>query len=280
VSAKEEGLMRVNGAATEQLLKLCKEHGVKSFVYCCSCSAVMDARRSTWDGCTADELSYPPAEHFLNDYGRSKAAGERAVLANNIVNNPTGTERTFCTCSLRVSCMLDAKDQGYGSLMALGFPNFVYFGEGTQVVDFVWSLDVARALVQAACTSAKSPERVGGRAFHIGGLGRPLALKEWATTWDDAANRYLWGSRLPPLWIPRWSLRLIAQINFRTFQMLGVAPISPLIRPDTVVFTDGSLSYWFDLKPAKDAFGYEPSSVREVIVGIRDEVLGALAKQS
>jgi len=261
---------KVNINGTRTLVETSMENGVKGFIYCSSGTVVLDMNRSggKHEGLKGENLPYP--KEFVDDYAWSKAGGEQVVMKANGKPLPDGTK--FTTLSLRISGIVDAVDRALGQKLPRGYAN-VYFGDGSNVLDMCWAVDVARAHLEAAKAVHSKPDVVGGKIYHIGGFTKPITMKEWVTYPDPMdPTKSLWGNKIQTTKsIPKLAGTFAGMANMLIYKTIGLMPLGLLVRPDTIRVSDGTLSWWWDLSAAKEDLDWEPTPVPEVIRCIASE---------
>ena len=137
----EAEVISINVDGTRRLLKSCKQHGVRIFVWTGSCTAVTDDVRYSYRN--INEIYPTSTTSFV--YGKSKALGERIVLAAN--SNPT-----FVTCALRPSVLFGPGDYqlvpSIHACIAKGETPFM-LGDTENLWDVTYAPNVAYAHVLA-----------------------------------------------------------------------------------------------------------------------------------
>eukprot|EP00465_Bigelowiella_longifila_P015606 CAMPEP_0185256088 /NCGR_PEP_ID=MMETSP1359-20130426/5162_1 /TAXON_ID=552665 /ORGANISM="Bigelowiella longifila, Strain CCMP242" /LENGTH=256 /DNA_ID=CAMNT_0027840435 /DNA_START=70 /DNA_END=837 /DNA_ORIENTATION=+ len=138
---------KVNVQGTKAVVAACKRHRVKRLIYTSTLDVCYTGLPIS-DG-DSEKCGYP--ETPVNDYVRTKIAGERIVLSAN--------GRLLRTCALRPTHVYGERDphaiptvlktvQSGGLLMLLGNPNTAKF-------DFVYAGNVAHAHIMAAIRMAE-----------------------------------------------------------------------------------------------------------------------------
>jgi 2-alkyl-3-oxoalkanoate reductase len=229
----------VNVTGTEHVLVGCRRHGVGRLVYTSSPSVTFDGR----DQRGIDE-SAPYASRWLCHYPHTKAIAEQQVLAANGVGG-------LWTCALRPHLIWGPGDPHL-------VPRLVQraragqlrrIGDGQNMIDMVYVDNAAAAHLQATdALSTGSP--VCGRAYFIS-QGEPVNCWQWI-------DRLLALAGLPPV---------ERAIPFRAAWMAGAASEAfhrvacPNREPRMTRFLAAQLgrSHYFDIRRARDDFGYSPT---------------------
>ena len=228
-----------NVTGTENVLAGCRRHGVGRLVYTSSPSVTFDGR----DQCGVDE-SAPYATRWLCHYPHTKAIAEQKVLAASGVDG-------LRTCALRPHLIWGPGDPHLvprlieraraGQLRRIG--------NGRNLIDMVYVDNAAAAHLQAADAMAAGSS-VCGRAYFIS-QGEPVNCWEWI-------NQLLALAGLPPI---------ERAIPFRTAWMVGGAleafhrVARPNREPRMTRFLAAQLgrSHYFDIRRARNDFGYAPA---------------------
>jgi len=152
-----EELLRVNVGGTENVLRACREAGVRGLVYTSS----MDAVCGTEPIVRADEtLPYPT--RFANDYARTKALAEQAVVAANAPD--------LRTCVLRPCGMYGEGDPYHVAnvLRMVKAGNLPFrIGNGRAAFQHVYVGNVAHAHALAVRALLEPEARVGGEVYFV-----------------------------------------------------------------------------------------------------------------
>eukprot|EP01062_Namystynia_karyoxenos_P026663 TRINITY_DN20650_c0_g1_i1.p1 TRINITY_DN20650_c0_g1~~TRINITY_DN20650_c0_g1_i1.p1 ORF type:complete len:422 (+),score=151.40 TRINITY_DN20650_c0_g1_i1:78-1268(+) len=255
-------LHAVNCAATEMLLDECRQSGVRSVVVTSSCSVVMKFSDRSIEGAEGEQMPYPDPDDFVDDYARSKAAGERAALA-------TGPQLP-CTV-IRPSIIFDRCDRKLGEELLRGHCNVV-FDDGAHVPDFVWAVDVARAHWAAFEALRDRPADVAGKVFHAAS-GQRTTMAGWYGMEDpEHPGRTIWGNP-PPRKVPFNAVLTSARFNRFVYSLTGWAPIDYFLDPRSVQFL-GRRNWWWDCKRAGAVLGYTPTPLPEAVAAMRAEAAG------
>ena len=140
VSAISESLYHeVNARGTEALVQTALKAGVRRFVYVSSLAALGPSR----DGVTMPEPPNP-----VSGYGRSKLAGEQAVLA---------AKDALSVAVVRPPAVYGERDRALLPFYRIAKFGFVpVYGDGQRLLSFVHAHDVADAVVAAALADGPS----------------------------------------------------------------------------------------------------------------------------
>lgn len=159
---------------TQQMLEAAMAHGVRRVVYASSSSVYGEAP------------TYPTDESALTEprspYGITKLAGERLAVAY-------AHERGLSTVSLRYFTVFGPRqrpDMAIQRLIgaAIEQTTFPMFGDGSQIRDFTYVTDVARANALAALR----PNVPAGSVFNVCG-GQPITLQDVVDAVAEATGR-------------------------------------------------------------------------------------------
>jgi nucleoside-diphosphate-sugar epimerase len=235
--------VRANVVGTENVLRACRELGIKRLVYTSSPSVTFHGG----DQEGIDESTPYPAT-FLAPYPATKAQAEQAVLA---ANGPD-----LATVALRPHLIWGPGDQHIvprildrarkGRLGLIGPPG--------KKVDAVYIDNAALAHI-CAMQRLSINSRIAGKAYYITN-GEP-----WPT--EDIINGFLNAAHLPPV-TRRLSLlvayRLAALLEW-VFTFFRIKQEPPLTR--FAVLQLGT-SHWYETRAAREELGYIPRiSMRE-----------------
>jgi len=233
----------INTQGTENVLAGCLKHGVSRLVYTSSPSVTFDGRPQ--EG-VDESAAYP--KQWLCHYPHSKALAEQAVLA-------AGKEGRILSCALRPHLIWGPRDRHLvprlierakrGQLRRVG--------DGRNRVDMTFVENAADAHLQAA--EALSPgSQVNGRAYFIS-QGEPVNCWQWIDELLAAAG-------LPPV---RKSISLPAAYAAGAV-LEGVHRLFRLSHePRMTRFLALQLgtSHYFDIRRAREDFGYRPRVSKE-----------------
>jgi 2-alkyl-3-oxoalkanoate reductase len=229
----------VNVVGTENVLEGCRQHGVSRLVYTSSPSVTFDGRNQ----CGIDE-SARYSHRWLCHYPHTKAIAEQRVLAAN-------GQHSLRTCALRPHLIWGPRDRHlvprlldrarYGELRRVG--------RGRNLIDMVYVENAAAAHLLAA--DAMQPGSVvGGRAYFIS-QGEPVNCWDWI-------DRLLALAALPPLRrsIPT-SVAWLAGSVLETYHRWFYPDEEP--RMTRFLAAQMGQSHYFDIRRAREDFGYRPA---------------------
>lgn len=226
-----------NVIGTRNVLRACRENGVRRLVYTSSPSVVFDGR----DLCGVEESTPYPRRHHSH-YSATKAIAEQEVLA---ADGPH-----LRTVALRPHLIWGPRDNHIvPRLIARAKAGKLWrVGDGTNRVDTTYIDNAADAHLCAADALLRNA-RASGRAYFISnGDPRPL----W-----EIIDGILASAGLPP--VRRSISRRAAYAAAGVFELLyGVARISREPPMTRFVANELATSHWFDISAARRELGYEP----------------------
>jgi 3beta-hydroxy-Delta5-steroid dehydrogenase / steroid Delta-isomerase len=159
----------INVTGTENVVRACREAGVKSLVYTSSHCVCFDTRPVI-----AGDETKPYAKRYLDLYGKTKTAAEKIVLAANGDSLRTASLRPGGIWGSSDDCYMFAKfiqQLVKGKLVAT-------IGPADAVIDNTHVDNLIHAEILAAEALMKKPEVVGGQAYFIVD-DEPMNLMEW-----------------------------------------------------------------------------------------------------
>lgn len=225
-----------NVRGTENVVRACRESGVRRLVFTSSPSVVFDGRDHEGVG----ELPY--AARYEAAYPETKAEAERTVLAANGEDLATVALRPHLVWGPRDPHLLPRvfAQAARGRLRVVG--------DGRNRVSVTYVDNAVAAHVQAAAVLAPGSP-AAGRAFFVNDA-EPVALWPWL-------NGLLTRLGLPPVRrrVPLGLARAAGAVAEAAWSVLGLRGEPPLTR---FVATQLARSHWYDLGPARAAFGFEP----------------------
>ena len=233
----------INTVGTLHVVAGCRRHGVTRLVYTSSPSVTFAGT----DQCGIDESApYPP--RWLCHYPHTKALAEQHVIEAN-------DEPNLMTCSLRPHLIWGPRDEHLIprllSRARIGALRRV--GDGTNMVDMIFVENAARAHLQAA-DALQPGSPVCGSCYFLS-QGTPVNCWDWI-------NEILQTDGLAPL---------EKSISARGAWVAGglLESVHGLLRlrsePRMTRFLAAQLatSHYFDIRRARDHFGYEPEVTTE-----------------
>ncbi len=244
-----DSFYQANVVGTQNVLKVCREHGITKLVYTSSPSVVFDG--SDVEGGN-ESLPYPP--HFEAFYPQTKAMAEQLVLQ---ANSPQ-----LATVSLRPHLIWGPGDNHLvPRIIAKGKSGRLRrIGDRPCLVDTVYVDNAARAHLQAAHKLAPGSP-VAGKAYFISN-GEPVAL--W-----EMVNRILAAGGVAP--VSRsispalaYGIGAVCEKIWGWFNLSGEPPMTRFVARELAT------AHWFDISAARNDFGYQPEiSIAEGLQRLR-----------
>jgi len=229
---------QANVVGTDNVLKACVEHGIEHLVYTSTPSVTFAGT----DQVGVDE-SEPYPEHYLNDYGRTKAIAERRVLERN--------SDDLATVALRPHLIWGPGDPHLVPriLERARSGRLRLLGNRPNEVDSVYVDNAADAHILAADRLTPG-SAVAGNAYFIT-QDEPLPLA-------DLMNRILAAGGLPPVTrrIPPGFAYFLGAALETAYGLLGIENEPPMTR---FVARQLSTAHWFDISAARRDLGYAPA---------------------
>ena len=226
-----------NVTGTENVLKACRELGIRNLVFTSSPSVVYNGKDSEGQN---ESLPYPPKYDAW--YPQTKAIAEKLVMAAN--------SAFLKTVSLRPHLIWGPEDRNMlprlfekskaGKLRILG--------SSANRVDCIYIDNAANAHLQAFAQLLQDPTRVEGKTYFIS-QGSPIPISE-------LINQLLATGGNPPVTkhlspgIARFAGRLL-ETTYRIFGITAEPAITLFLARQL------STSHWYDISAAKQDFGYE-----------------------
>jgi nucleoside-diphosphate-sugar epimerase len=233
----------INTVGTEHVVEGCLTHGVPKLIYTSTPSVTFDGR----DQCGIDE-SAPYPTKWLCHYPHSKALAEAHVLAANGRKHARGE---LSTCALRPHLIWGPRDNHLiPRLIARAKSGRLRrVGDGTNLIDIVYVENAALAHLQAGDRlSPGSP--VAGKAYFIS-QGEPVNCWGWI-------NEVLSLAGVAPVTRSlsaraAWRLGAACEGIYGLFRVKREPPMTRFLAAQL------STSHWFDLRRAREDFGYSPA---------------------
>lgn len=235
----EEAFVQGNILATQNVLRACKEQGVRAMVFTSSPSV------TTHPGDTINgpqDLPYPDTYEAF--YPKTKARAEALVLEANAPELRTTSLRPHLIWGPEdphmIPRLLDRARSGRLKIV----------GDGQNVVDLTYVDNAAAAHLQAldALLGSAQPA-LAGRAYFISD-DAPVNLWQWLNDlFQQVGLQPVRGK------VSLKTARRLGAIAERAFGALGVQRDPPMTR---FVASQLATSHWFDMAPAKRDFGYTP----------------------
>ncbi|MFO0550994.1 MAG: NAD-dependent epimerase/dehydratase family protein [Polyangiaceae bacterium] len=244
-----EEVFAINVDGTRTLLSVCREQGVKRFVYVSSASVVYDGK----DIEGGDErLPYPHSFHA--PYAETKAIAEREILAQN------GRDGLL-TCSIRPHVIFGPGDTRFfpavagrardGKLKA-------YVGDATKLSDFTYVDNLVDALLLAA-DALQPGSAVAGQAYFVTN-GEPVAFWEFVGRLLDGL-----GYPRPRFKVPYPIAYSAAAVRERLDALRGIPTAEQSLTRFAIRYL--TTHHYFSHAKATRDFGYKPKV--DISEGIR-----------
>ncbi len=233
-----------NVGCTEVLLRACRHHCVRRFVFTSSPSVTFNGA----DQCGVDERSPNPTK-WLAYYPQTKAWAERIVLD---ANGDDGIR----TCALRPHLIWGPRDRHLVSrLIARARAGQLRrIGDGTNLVDVTYVENAAEAHLLAADmledeAHASKASPVAGKAYFIS-QGEPVNCWQWI-------DEILALVDLPPVkkTMSMKTASLIGATCEAAYRLLRLSREPPMTR---FLAAQLATSHWFDIGAARRDLGYQP----------------------
>ena len=237
----------VNLRGTATVLAAAATLGVRRLVYTSTYNAVFGGQRIV-DGDERLPL-FPPSRH-VDEYSRTKALAERAVLAAN--------SATLATCAVRPAAIYGpGETRHFPRIARLAAAGAVRFSVGpvTSRVDWVHGTNAAHAHVLAAAALARPGSPAAGAAYFVSD-GVPGGVNQ-----TEFLRPLLDGLRVatPTLALPVWLVMLVAYaIQYACllcWTLTGYLP-PPLLLPAEVLKV--GVTHTVRVDKARRELGYEP----------------------
>lgn len=234
---KWDDYFRTNVQGSENVIRACRENGIRRLVYTSTPSVVFNGR----DIVAGDE-SLPYATRFLCHYARSKVMAERMVLAAN--------DGRLLTCALRPHLIWGPGDPHLlPRLLAQGRKKALRIvGDGRNKVDISYIDNVAHAHLLAGRNLATSAT-AAGKAYFIS-QGRPVELWPWL-------NSVFADAGIPPV---RSRIPLALAYGLGALLEICHHLTAPAKEPRMTRFVAEQLArtHYFSLENAERDLGYAP----------------------
>ncbi|MCK4623416.1 MAG: NAD-dependent epimerase/dehydratase family protein [Desulfuromonadales bacterium] len=228
---------RANVVGTENVIRACREQGIRRLVYTSSPSVVFDG--TDMEG--VDE-SVPYPAHYHSFYPQTKAQAEQLVLAAN--------GAALATVALRPHLIWGPEDNHLvPRILERGKQGALRkIGKRDCLVDTIYIDNAAEAHLSAAEKLAVG-SAVAGKAYFLSN-GEPLPL--W-----EIVNRILAAGNIPPV-TKSISPQLAYVIGVVLEKIYGGLHLKGEPRMTRFVAKELSTAHWFDLSAARNDFGYIP----------------------
>lgn len=233
---KFEDFFQTNVLGTENVIKACKEQGVRFLVFTSSPSVVFDGK-----DCEGKNESLPYPKRYNAFYPQTKAMAEQIVMAAN--------NAFFKTVCLRPHLIWGPGDNQLLPKLVEKTKNgrLRIIGEGSNKVDCIFIDNAAIAHVLALDQITQDSSKVEGKAYFIS-QGHPIAIA-------DLINQLLNASGIPPVTkhLSPVISRVVAEALENIYRLFGITS-----EPMITSFLSQQLitSHWYDISAAKRDFGY------------------------
>lgn len=238
VSGKYMDFYQTNVIGTENVLKACRELGIRNLIFTSSPSVIFNGKDSEGKN---ESLPYP--KKYNAWYPKTKALAEKLVMSAN--------DTSLKTVCLRPHLIWGPEDSHFlprlierakaGKLRILG--------ESPNLVDGIYIDNAAKAHLQAFDQLLKNPTLVEGKTYFIS-QDAPIPIAE-------LMNRLIGIGGFPP--VNQYMSPVIARIAGRfleiVYRIFGIST-----EPAITLFIAQQLStsHWYDISAAKQDFGYTP----------------------
>ena len=203
-----KAMERVNTTGTRNVVKACKECGVKRLIHTSSCTVLMSKDRSL-DILNMDE-SCPLPKDPMNAYVRTKGEAELAV------REAHGDK--LQTCALRLGGLIGGMDNAATQNMMSKDP--VLLGKGWQVMSWTAVSSAAHVHLLVERYLAKGPAS-SNNVFNVISTNSKYA--------DVVSSLSLQNVGKPPKVIPMWLAKIMGLFNEGTFWLTGLIPLDPTV---------------------------------------------------
>jgi 2-alkyl-3-oxoalkanoate reductase len=253
----KEEFVRTNVTGTRNVVEACRSEGVPRLVHTSSPSVVFDGRDQEGAG---PELPY--AERFDAFYPETKAAAERIVLE---ANGPG-----LATVALRPHLIWGPRDPHLlPRLLARAKAGRLFVvGDGRNRVGLTYVENAAAAHEQAA-SRLEPGAPCAGRAYFVHDLA-PVELWPWLDALVGRLGLPRIRHRVPET-VAR-AAGLVAEVLWRALPLPGEPPMTRFVAAQL------ARSHWYDMEPARRAFGYAPpvapAEALDITVAYWREALG------
>ncbi len=249
----EEEVYAVNYTGTENVVRACRETGVKHLVFTSSLDAIYAGKPLV----NIDEnIPYP--EKHPNMYCRSKFLAEKLVLET------TGMPGSLTTCVLRPADVYGPADPFHiGSLIKMAKGGFyVRLGNGTSLSQHVYVGNMAWAHILAIRGLINGNAAIAGNAYFITD-GPPANFFKFFDAIVTAAGYPIWPKNI---WIPRKTAYAMgAMAEFFALLIRPVKKYNPKFSRFAVLYTCNDFTFTSE-KAAQD-FGFVPKYTKEEAFG-------------
>ena len=136
-------IYEVNVVGTENILQACRQHGIAKVIFCSTYNTIYTGQRELID-VTEDQCSYPDLTAYCDEYSRTKALAEQAVLKAN--------SSELGTVIIRPAAIYgDGEGRHLPRILTMARQGLAFFsvGDATVRCDWVYADNLVSALVLA-----------------------------------------------------------------------------------------------------------------------------------
>lgn len=249
---KPPGLLEdVNVKGTENVVRACKEEGVRCLVYTSSVDAVITGRAGT----ELEVLTeYPPESELLfGTYGMTKQRAEKEVLRSN--GDQTGSgDGKLVTCALRPTVMYGEGDP-FNVSKSLGMAIYgviVRVKDASNQFQNVYAGNVAWAHLCAMKAAMKDPVTVGGQAYFVTDDTPAVPYFDFLQPFTARL-----GYKYSSIGVPCWLLFSLAYIlEWIAWLISPIIRMNLVLRTASVTVATTTLTY--SRKKAEEQLDYQP----------------------
>ncbi len=234
---------KVNTQGTQSVIDACLNAGVPNLVYTSSPSVVFGI-----DAIENGNESLPYPDEYLTTYPKTKAAGEKLVLAAN------GDK--LKTCSLRPHLIWGPEDQHLipRLIEKAKSKRLKQVGDGTNLVDLTYVENAAKAHLQAAQAMDKNG-KPNGNAYFISDP-KPVSLWPWIFDILEKANCPLPKGKIS--YPKAHKIGAILEWIYSSLKLKGEPPMTRFVAAQL------AKAHYFDNSAAKNDFAYSPQTDNEM----------------
>jgi nucleoside-diphosphate-sugar epimerase len=238
-----EAFYQANVVGTRNVIAACRANAVPRLVYTSTPSVVFG--NAPHEG--ADE-SLPYPERYENNYSRSKAIAERAVMA-------ASGQEGLLTVSLRPHLIIGPRDRHLlpRVIARIGTGRVPQIGDGTNLVDLTYVEDAARAHLLAA--DALEPSSPAAGSVYFITQDEPVSAWEWIDGLMRALDRRTVRYQVP-LGAARAACGFL-EFAYRALPLPGEPPATRFLANEL------AMSHYYDISRARRDLGYAPQFTME-----------------
>jgi nucleoside-diphosphate-sugar epimerase len=238
-----DAFCQANVVGTRNVIAACQANAVPKLVYTSTPSVVFDGEPH--EG--ADE-SLPYPDRYENNYSRSKAIAERAVMGAN-------EQDGLLTVSLRPHLIIGPRDRHIlpRVIARIGTGRVPQIGDGRNILDLTYVEDAARAHLLAADALAPGSPAAGSVYFIT--QGEPVNAWSWIDQLMRALGRGTVRYQVP-LWMARAACGLL-EVAYRALPLPGEPPATRFLANEL------AMSHYYDISRARSELGYAPQFTME-----------------